>query len=194
MAVPRTLLAALLCCSAAAALAACTPADSAPTVAAASAAAVADGAYDDEDDLLDDDLADPEPSMDTASVPAAPTAECATPTPTELPGHTVLLVVAVEENDLTAQPARYLCDEARYDAAGTAEHYGFATAGVEATLVDRAHGDPVRPVRLDAVISHLDDCLAGRDPGSPYGCFGNAYDVVLDSHGRIMRIGELAVP
>ncbi|MEV7924673.1 MULTISPECIES: hypothetical protein [unclassified Kitasatospora] len=192
MAVPRTLLAALLCCTAAAALAACTPADSAPTVAAASAAAAADGAYDDEDDLLDDDLADPEPSMDTSPVP---TADCATPTPTERPGHTVLVVLATEDGDVTAQPARYSCDEARYEGTGTPARYGFATAGVEATLVDRPHGDPTRTVRLEDVLGHLEDCLAEHEPDdAPYGCYGNVYDVVLDSHGRIMRIGELVEP
>ncbi|WP_371519188.1 hypothetical protein [Kitasatospora sp. NBC_01300] len=192
MAVPRTLIAALLCCTAAAALAACTPADSAPTVAAASAAAVADGAYDDEDDLLGDDLADPEPSMDTS--PAAPAADCATPTPTERPGHTVLVVLATEDGDVTAQPARYSCDEARYEGTGTPARYGFATAGVEATLVDRPHGDPTRTVRLEDVLGHLEDCLAEHEPDAPYGCYGNVYDVVLDSHGRIMRIGELVEP
>ncbi|MFJ3215722.1 hypothetical protein ACIPLC_07380 [Kitasatospora sp. NPDC086801] len=192
MAVPRTLLAALLCCTAAAALTACTPADSAPTVAAASAAAVADGAYDDEDDLLDDDLADPEPSMDTS--PATPVADCATPTPTERPGHTVLVVTATEDGEVTAQPARYLCDEARYEGTGEAARYGFATAGVEATLVDRPHADPTRPVRLEEVLGHLEDCLVEHGSDAPDGCYGNVYDVVLDSHGRIMRIGELVGP
>ncbi|MEV8322850.1 hypothetical protein [Kitasatospora sp. NPDC056731] len=191
MAVPRTLLAALLCCTAAAALAACTPADSAPTIAAASAAAVADGAYDDEDDLLDDDLAGPEPSMDTSPSPAA---DCATPTPTERPGHTVLVVLATEDGDVTAQPARYSCDEARYEGTGAPARYGFATAGVEATLVDHPHADPTRPVRLEDVLGHLEDCLAEHEPDPPYGCYGNVYDVVLDSHGRIMRIGELVGP
>ncbi|MEU9078092.1 hypothetical protein ACFYUY_32475 [Kitasatospora sp. NPDC004745] len=189
MAVHRTLLAALLTCSAAAAtLSACTPADSAPTVAAASAAAVADGAYDDEDDQ-DGDLGGPEPTMDTSP---APVVECATPTPTERPGHTVLVVVAVEGTEVVAQPARYLCDEARYEASGEPARYGFASAGVEASLVDRPNVDPTKPVRLEEVLGHLEECLGERDPGSTEGCYGNAYDVVLDSHGRIMRIGEIA--
>ncbi len=63
-----------------------------------------------------------------------------------------------------------------------------------ATLVDRPRGDRAKPVPLEELITHLNDCLAERDPADPWGCHGNAYDVVLDSHGRIMRIGEVPGP
>ncbi|MFJ8625204.1 hypothetical protein ACIRD3_20495 [Kitasatospora sp. NPDC093550] len=199
MAVPRNLLAAaLLACGAAAALTGCTPAESHPTVAAASAAAVADEAA---DGLLDEDDEFLEEEEDEAYSPAAgPSAtgastagpECTAPA--ELPGHEVLVVVAAGPAEITAQPARHTCDPARYVPAGSPVHYGFAAAGVTATLVDRPHGDPAKAVPLPELITHLDDCLAERDPADPFGCHGNAYDVVLDSHGRIMRIGELAGP
>ncbi|RKT10988.1 hypothetical protein BX285_4921 [Streptomyces sp. 1114.5] len=209
MAVPRNLLAAaLLACGTAAVLSGCTPADSGPAVAAASAAAVADeGAddfLDDEDFLAEEDeegyspAAEPsaESSADsaasTAAGPARAAADCTAPA--QSPGHEVLVVVAAGPAELTAQPARYTCDPARYAPTGTPVHYGFAAAGVTATLVDRPHDDPARSVPLEDLITHLNDCLAERDPADPWGCHGNAYDVVLDSHGRIVRIGEVTVP
>ncbi|MER7580355.1 hypothetical protein [Kitasatospora sp. NPDC097691] len=211
MAVPRNLLAAaLLACGTAAALTGCTPADSGPTVAAASAAAVADEAADDlldeDDELLGEEeeaeeayspadnpsAGDPSAADPSLAAPSVPAPEC--PAPAERPGHEVLVVVAAGPATVTAQPARHTCDPARYTPTGTPVHYGFAAAGVTATLVDRPHGDPARAVPLAELIAHLDDCLAERDPAAPYGCHGNAYDVVLDSHGRIMRIGEVEGP
>lgn len=201
MAVPRNLLAAaLLACGTAAALTGCTPADSRPTVAAASAAAVADEAA---DDLLDEDdeLLGKEEDVEEAYSPAAdpsaadpsgPAPGCTAPR--ERPGHEVLVVVAAGPAALTARPARFTCGPARYAPTGTPVHYGFAAAGVAATLVDRPHDEPARAVPLADLVAHLNDCLAERDPAPPYGCHGNAYDVVLDSHGRIMRIGEVERP
>ncbi|MER7753175.1 hypothetical protein [Kitasatospora sp. NPDC097643] len=188
MAAPRILLAALLSSTAAVGLAACTPADSGPTVAAASSAAIADGVDldDDPDDGGGDDAADaPESFLQEAPAPA-PTCTA----PTLRPGHSVLVVISAEPAELTARTARFSCDDHRYEPAGTPVHYGFAAAGVSATLVDRPHGNPAKPVPLPELVAHLDDCLAEREPAEPYGCYGNAYDVVLDSHGRIMRIGE----
>ncbi|MBD0673328.1 hypothetical protein [Streptomyces sp. CBMA156] len=140
----------------------------------------------------------PDPSADQPAEPSAgPSAlpfsgpECATPT--GLPGHEVLVVVSAAPDGLTARPARFGCGPVGYEPTGAPTRYGFATAGVAATLIDEPYGDPVRPVPLHELIAHLDDCLAGREPAaSPDGCHGNAYDVVLDSHGRIMRIGEVA--
>lgn len=215
------LAAALLVCGTAAVLTGCTPADSGSTVAAASAAALADEGADDlldEDDLFYEEdeesyssaaepsvpagSADPsgessgEPSAEPFAGPfagpsTAPSsgAECASPTPH--PGHQVLLVVAAGPAELTARPARFSCGSARYEPAGDPARYGFARAGVAVTLVGGPHDDPAGTVPLDALLAHIDDCLADREPADPYGCHGNAYDVVLDSHGRIMRIGEV---
>ncbi|KJS55826.1 hypothetical protein [Streptomyces rubellomurinus] len=194
MAVPRTLLAAALIGSAAAVLTACTPADSRPTVAAASAAASADDlgedVLDDDFDLMDEEQLD-EPAEPEAPAPA-PAASCTAPV--RHPGHQVLVVVTADTAELTAQPARYACDEERYEPAGAPVHYGFAAAGVAATLLDRTPGAPPRPVRLAELVDHLDTCLADLVPAAPYACRGEAYDVVLDSHGRIMQIAELDQP
>ncbi|MFE6055226.1 hypothetical protein ACFQ6N_31135 [Kitasatospora sp. NPDC056446] len=197
MAVPRNLLAAALLACGAAALAGCTPADSRPTVTAASAAAVADEAaddfLDDEGDLLaEDDEEAYAPTTDPAAGGPSYAADCTAPV--EAPGHEVLVVVSAGPAELTAQPARYTCEPVGYTPTGSPVHYGFAAAGVTATLVDRPHGDPARPVPLAELVTHLNDCLAERDPADPWGCHGNAYDVVLDSHGRIMRIGEVSWP
>ncbi|MER7843608.1 hypothetical protein ABTZ03_06620 [Kitasatospora sp. NPDC096077] len=196
MAVPRILLAAvLLTGTAAAALTGCTPADSRPTVAAASsAAALADEGADDplldDDDFVDDDGA--YPAAGTIAAPESPAPECTAPEP--LPGHQVMIVVSAGPAELTAQPARHSCTPPHYEATGTPVHYAFAAAGVDATLVDRPNADPAKPVQLDELVTHLNDCLAERDPADPYACFGNAYDVVLDSHGRIIRIAEISEP
>ncbi|MFD4658960.1 hypothetical protein ACFWP2_25400 [Kitasatospora sp. NPDC058444] len=131
------------------------------------------------------------PSAGPSAEPSAG-AECASPTPH--PGHEVLLVVAAGPAELTARTARFSCGSARYEPAGGPVRYGFARAGVAATLVGGPHGDPAGTVPLDALLAHIDDCLAEREPADPYGCHGNAYDVVLDSHGRIMRIGEVEGP
>ncbi|MFH8381887.1 hypothetical protein ACH4E7_13205 [Kitasatospora sp. NPDC018058] len=193
MAVPRILLAAAaLTGTALACLTGCTPADSRPTVAAASSAAAladdgADDLLDDDDDLVDDAAAD-SPVASTVAAPA-PSDPC--PAPGRPPGHQVLIIVSADPGDLTAQPARYTCDPPHYEATGTPVHYGFAASGVTATLVDRPHEDAAKPVQLDELVTHLNDCLADRDPADPYACYGNAYDVVLDSHGRIMRIAEI---
>ncbi|MEU8922342.1 hypothetical protein AB0D10_15610 [Kitasatospora sp. NPDC048545] len=207
MAVPRNLLAvALLACGTAAVVTGCTPAESRPTVAAASAAAVADEAADDfldEDYLLDDEEYGVEgedgeeayaPAEDPSATADAPSAAASTActAPAELPGHEVLVVVSASTAELTARPARHSCGPARYTATGSAVHYGFSADGVTATLVDRSHGDPARPVPLEDLVVHLNDCLAERDPADPYGCHGNAYDVALDPHGRITSIGEVA--
>ncbi|MEU1283876.1 hypothetical protein [Kitasatospora sp. NPDC005856] len=217
MATPRTLLAAaLLVCGAAAVLTGCTPADSGSTVAAASAAAMADEDTDDlldEDDLFYEEEEEDEESYSSAAGPSVPAgsvdpsaepsvepsvepftgpsadAGCAAPTPR--PGHEVLLVVAAGPAELTARPARFSCGSARYEPAGSPVHYGFASAGVTASLAGGPHDDPAGTVPLDALLAHIGDCLADREPADPYGCHGNAYDVVLDSHGRIMRIGEV---
>ncbi|MER7671928.1 hypothetical protein ABTY61_26195 [Kitasatospora sp. NPDC096128] len=190
MAVPRILLAAAALTGAAlAGLTGCTPADSRPTVAAASsAAALADEGLD--DPLLDDgdDFAD-DGGYPAAGTIAAPAPECTAPVPA--PGHQVLIVVAAGPAELTAQPARFACTPPRYEATGSPVHYGFASSGVTATLVDRPREETAKPVHLDELVTHLNDCLAERDPADPYGCYGNAYDVVLDSHGRIMRIAEV---
>ncbi|MFJ8473198.1 hypothetical protein [Kitasatospora sp. NPDC094011] len=195
MAVPRILLAAvLLTGTAAAALTGCTPADSHPTVAAASsAAALADEGAD--DPLLDDDFVDDDGTYPTAGIiaaPESPAPECTAPEP--LPGHQVMIVVSAGPAELTAQPARHSCTPPHYEATGTPVHYAFAASGVDATLVDRPNADPAKPVQLDELVTHLNDCLAERDPADPYACFGNAYDVVLDSHGRIIRIAEVSEP
>ncbi|MFH9350339.1 hypothetical protein [Kitasatospora sp. NPDC017646] len=210
MAVPRILLAAaVLTATALAGLTGCTPADSRPTVAAASsAAALADDGADDplgDDDDMVDDLADDgayaagpvaapaDPANPAApAAPAEPAPECTAPA--TVPGHQVMIVVAAGPAELTAQPARHTCAPPRYEATGTPVHYGFAAAGVTATLVDRPHEEAAKPVQLDELVTHLNDCLAERDPADPYGCYGNAYDVLLDSHGRIMRIAEVEVP
>ncbi|MFF2544501.1 hypothetical protein ACFVUY_18255 [Kitasatospora sp. NPDC058063] len=136
-----------------------------------------------------------EPSVEPfAGPPAEPSAGPGCAAPTARPGHEIFLVVAAGPAELTARPARFNCGSARYEPAGSPVHYGFAGAGVAATLVDGPHDDPARTVPLDELIAHIDDCLAEREPADPYGCHGNAYDVVLDSHGRIMRIGEVDGP
>ncbi|MFJ2578984.1 hypothetical protein [Kitasatospora aureofaciens] len=192
MAAPRILLATLLSCTAAVAavtgLAACTPADSDPTVVTASAEV---------DEADDDGLGDPTDAADgtveaappAPSVPTAPSAPGGCAVVGEHPGHRVLQVVAVDSGELTALATRYVCGDKRFEAVGSPARYGFAAAGVDATLVDAA-----QPVPLSDLLTHLDDCLANGQPARPYGCFGNTYDVVLDSHGRIMRIAELARP
>ncbi|MBD0695647.1 hypothetical protein [Streptomyces sp. CBMA123] len=201
MAVPRILLAAAaLTGTALVGLTGCTPADSRPTVAAASsAAALADEGVDDplldDDDLADDGTYPTAGTIAAPDAPAAPDATdpvCAAPEPA--PGHQVLIVVAAGPAELTAQPARYACTPPHYEATGSPVHYAFAAAGVAATLVDRPRQEPAKPVQLDELVTHLNDCLAERDPADPYGCDGNAYDVVLDSHGRIMRISEVEGP
>ncbi|MFF9642492.1 hypothetical protein [Kitasatospora aureofaciens] len=206
MAVPRILLAAAaLTATALAGLTGCTPADTRPTVtAASSAAALADDGTDDlldEDDFGDDLADDGDYAAGAVAVPAAPAAptdpaapapECAAPEVD--PGHQVVVVVAAGPAELTAQPARFTCTPSRYEATGTPVHYGYAAAGVTATLIDRPHEEAAKPVHLDELVTHLNDCLAERDPADPYGCSGNAYDVVLDPHGRIMRIAEVEVP
>ncbi|MFI6156998.1 hypothetical protein ACIBCA_30435 [Kitasatospora sp. NPDC051170] len=188
MAVPRTLLAAaLLGCTAMAALTACDPADSGPTVTAASAAAAADDQGEDPlaDDFGDEGDLDAVPSLPgVPAAPAAPTPGCTARVPQ--PGHQVVLVVTADSSELTARPADYSCAQTRYLPTGPAVHYGFADSGVTATLADRP-----RPVPLDELIDHLGDCLAAQDPAT---CHDNAYDVALDPHGRISRIGELDLP
>ncbi|MGW2376212.1 MULTISPECIES: hypothetical protein [Kitasatospora] len=201
MAVPRILLAAAaLTATALAGLTGCTPADSRPTVAAASSAAAladdgADDPLDDDDDLADDGSYAAAGAVAAPEAPEAaetPAPECTAPVVT--PGHQVLIVVAAGPAELTAQPARFACTPPHYEPTGTPVHYGFAAAGVTATLVDRPHEEAAKPVELDELVTHLNDCLAERDPADPYACYGNAYDVVLDSHGRIMRISEVEVP
>ncbi|MFJ9697084.1 hypothetical protein [Kitasatospora sp. NPDC101183] len=194
MAVPRTLVvAALLGCTAMAALTACDPADDGPTVTAASAAAAADDHgqdpladdFDDYDDFGDlGDPGDPGDGNELDAPAPAPAPGCTTPAPA--PGHQVMLVVTADASELTARPAGYSCPRTRYLPTGPAVHYGFAADGVTATLADRP-----RPVPLDELIDHLSDCLAAQDPAT---CHDNAYDVTLDDHGRISRIGELAQP
>ncbi|MFJ9774237.1 hypothetical protein ACIRVF_23835 [Kitasatospora sp. NPDC101157] len=147
-----------------------------------------------------DSPADPGASADPAASatpadpadPGASAPECTAPA--AAPGHQVMIVVAAGPAELTAQPARFSCAPPRYEATGAPVHYGFAAAGVTATLVDRPNGEAAKPVRLDELVIHLNDCLAERDPADPYGCHGNAYDVVLDPHGRIVRIAEVGVP
>ncbi|WP_316527170.1 hypothetical protein [Kitasatospora brasiliensis] len=183
MATPRLLFAAaLLACAGATTLTGCTPSDDGPTVSAASAAAQADEGA---DDLLDDDdelFAEEEVPYSAVAAPA-----CAVPTVG--PGHQILVVVTATPAELTAQPARFDCAPARYEPTGSPVHYGFTAAGVTATLADDPHDVP-----LDDLIAHLDDCLAERAPAGPTACHGNTYDVVLDSHGRIMRIAEVPGP
>ncbi|MFI2611699.1 hypothetical protein [Kitasatospora sp. NPDC018619] len=133
----------------------------------------------------------PDAAPDASAAPS-PGPGCVTPT--RLPGHQVLVVVSAGPAELTARPARFSCGSARYEPTGSPVHYGFAGAGVAASLVDAPHEDPAGNVPLDELIAHIGDCLAERDPAEPYGCHGNAYDVVLDSHGRIMRIGEVEGP
>ncbi|MEU4119621.1 hypothetical protein AB0F71_34630 [Kitasatospora sp. NPDC028055] len=204
MAVPRFLLtAAALTGLALAGLTGCTPADSRPTVAAASSAAALsdegldDPLLDDADDFADEEAYDTatDAATGTVAAPGAPVDPApACTAPALRPGHQVLVVVAAGPAELTAQPARFACTPPRYEATGSPVHYGFAAAGVTATLVDRPRGESARPVHLDELVTHLNDCLAERDPADPYGCHGNAYDVVLDSHGRIMRITEVQGP
>ncbi|MGW2253002.1 hypothetical protein ACWCXH_22780 [Kitasatospora sp. NPDC001660] len=202
MAAPRILLTALLSCTAAAitvvGLASCTPADENPTV--MSASGELGGSNDDPDDP-----GDPTDASDDAveAAPPAPSSSAAHCSPAgERPGHSVLRVVAadtVDPAELTARATRYVCGPNRFEPAGDPVRYSFAAAGVDAalvdaSLVDQQQGDPAKPVPLPALLNHLDDCLASRAPDAPYGCYGNTYDVVLDSHGRIMRITELARP
>ncbi|WP_049653793.1 hypothetical protein [Kitasatospora sp. MY 5-36] len=148
------------------------------------------------------DVPAPPDSPDAPASPDEPSAEPSTESsagpgcavPTGRPGHEFLVVVSAGPAELTARSARFSCGSARYEPVGSPVHYGFAGAGVAATLVDVTHDEPARTVRLDELIAHIDDCLAEREPADPYGCHGNAYDVVLDSHGRIMRIGEVEGP
>lgn len=202
MATPRILLTAVLSCTAVAltvaGLASCTPVDEHPTAVSASSES---GGPDDDPGDAGDDAVEAVPSLPSAPATCSPAGE--------RPGHTVLLVVAADPADpagaadaagaldgpgLTARATRYLCSPNRFEPVGRPMHYSFAAAGVDAALVDRRHGDPAKPVPLPELLTHLDDCLAARPPATPYGCYGNTYDVVLDSHGRVMRITELGRP
>ncbi|MEV7025305.1 hypothetical protein [Kitasatospora sp. NPDC093558] len=202
MAPPRTLLTALLSCTAVAisvvGLSSCTPADENPTVVSASTEL---GGADDDDPGDPGDPGDaPDDGVEAAPPLPSPSASPACSPAGERPGHNVLRVVAVtavgtpDTAELTARATRYHCSPNRFEPVGGPVRYAFAAAGVEAALVDLPNGEPAKPVPLPELLGHLDGCLAGRPPAAPYGCYGNTYDVVLDSHGRIMRIAELGRP
>ncbi|MEE1785341.1 hypothetical protein PUR71_20845 [Streptomyces sp. SP17BM10] len=208
MATPRMLLTALLSCAAVAltvaGLTACTPVDENPT--AVSASGESSGPDDDPADPADpgDPRDDPDDAVEAAPALPSPSASCSPAG--EHPGHTVLRVVAADPAraadavgspdgpGLSARATRYLCAPNRFEPVGAPVRYTFAAAGVDAALADRQHGDPARPVPLPELLAHLDACLATRPPAAPDGCYDNTYDVVLDSHGRIMRITELGRP
>ncbi|GAA1402871.1 hypothetical protein GCM10009639_46810 [Kitasatospora putterlickiae] len=191
----RLLLAVLLCCAATAGVAACTPIDEDPTLAMASddvedpedaefAGEVGDagdtGDVGDAGGLAEEEYgdspdADAEPGLD-----AAPPTPCAT--------HAVrrtVQVLDVVDGRLTLRPA--CAPEADPSSHALAAH---ATA----TLVDLPHDEPAKEVQLPLLLDHLDACLTDGAPEPPYACYGNTYDVVLDSRGRITRIRELQRP
>ncbi|MFE7559835.1 hypothetical protein [Kitasatospora sp. NPDC057500] len=172
----RLLLAVLLCCTATAGLAACTPIDEDPTLAMAS-----------------DDLEGPEDPEDPADAGtdgdagadvfgAAPD----TYSPDACAAHTTRRTVQVLDATAGRLTVRPTCAP---DAASAVHPLA---AHATATLVDLPHDEPAKEVQLPVLLDHLDSCLApDAAPEPPYACYGNTYDIVLDSRGRITRIREL---
>ncbi|WP_395294036.1 hypothetical protein ACF9IK_10910 [Kitasatospora hibisci] len=195
----RLLAAALLCC---AALTACGPADDAPRAAPAapsSDAPQAAPAAPSSDAPSATATAAPTTAPTTASTPAVP----ATPTPAcasaaYRAGHRVVQLASVGPTALTARPTRFVCgpdvpSDGYYEATGEPAQYTLAPTAT-ATLVDLGHGEGAKPVPLTVLVQHADDCLAKRTPAAPYGCYGDKYDLVQDSQGRVIRIAELYHP
>ncbi|WP_406204308.1 hypothetical protein OH807_28540 [Kitasatospora sp. NBC_01560] len=183
----RLLLAALLC---GAALTACTSSKDAPATAAPATAtprAVPPP--------VTAPTASTAPSVSSSS-PATPTPACASAA--YLPGHRIVQLTTVSATSLTARPTRFVCGpdvpgDGHYEADGTPAPYAL-TPIATATLVDLEHGEGATVVPLTVLVQHADDCLAKREPTRPYGCYGDKYDLVSDSQGRITRISELYQP
>lgn len=115
-----------------------------------------------------------------------------------LPGHRIVQLTTVSATSLTARPTRFVCGpdvpgDGHYEADGTPAPYAL-TPIATATLVDLEHGEGATVVPLTVLVQHADDCLAKREPTRPYGCYGDKYDLVSDSQGRITRISELYQP
>ncbi|MER8186991.1 hypothetical protein [Kitasatospora sp. NPDC094015] len=111
------------------------------------------------------------------------------------PGHQVVHVTAVSATGLTAQKTVFTCgpdvdNDGYYTATGSAQPYHFAS-GATATVVDLGAGSAQRAVPLPTLVEHLGGCLAHADGEQ---CFGDNYDVTVDSAGRVTTIAELFHP
>ncbi|MFF7455359.1 hypothetical protein [Kitasatospora sp. NPDC008115] len=181
MTAPRRLLVAvLLCCAATTGLAACTPIDEDPTLAMAS-----DGLEDPEDAEDAEDAVDPPAPEDAGAdvFGAAPDAY----SPALCAAHTTRRTVQVLDATAGRLTVRPTCAP---DAAPAVHPLA---AHATATLVDLPHDEPAKEVQLPVLLDHLDTCLTpAAAPEPPYACYGNTYEIVLDSRGRITRIRELS--
>ncbi|MFB8239033.1 hypothetical protein ACFC58_21045 [Kitasatospora purpeofusca] len=187
----RLLLAVLLCCAVTTGLAACTPIDEDPTLAMSSDEVGDARDTEDPDDIEDageDGYPDTEEywsaagagaDLDLAS-PASSPAACETGA-----GRRVVQVLDVRDGRLSVRPVPPGCP-------ADAEPVDLALAAhATATLVDLPHDEPAKEVQLPVLLDHLDTCLSGGEPESPYACYGDTYDLVVDARGRITRIREL---
>lgn len=127
---------------------------------------------------------------------AAPQADCTAAA--QRPGHRVINVTAAAADRLTATGTVFVCgpevdNDGYYRATGAATGYSFAS-GASARLVTVSGAVDSAPVSVAALVQHVNDCAADREPAAPYACFGGMYDITTDAAGRITSVTELYHP
>ncbi|PBC78914.1 hypothetical protein BX265_3705 [Streptomyces sp. TLI_235] len=114
------------------------------------------------------------------------------------PGHKVVNVTAATAAKVTATQTRLVCgpdidDDGYYEPTGAASAYTFAP-GATAELFAMSSTMAPKAVSLAEFAAHAEDCAHDREVAAPYSCYGGAYDITVDSAGRITRISELFHP
>lgn len=130
--------------------------------------------------------------------PKTPSADCTTRA--QHPGHKVIDVVGVTPGSLQlkATATRFVCgpdvpDDGYYESAGAPASYQLAPGATADLMVLDAQSGP-RPASVADLIKHASECIQGHDVARPYGCYGNMYDITVDSAGHITDISELYHP
>ncbi|MCX4749643.1 hypothetical protein OG455_29720 [Kitasatospora sp. NBC_01287] len=141
--------------------------------------------------------AKPTPTKPTAA-PSSPTADC-TAAATH-PGHKVINAVTgwADPNRLGGNPTKFICgpdvpDDGYYQSVAGSADYTFAP-GATAHLVGNYASEGGQSVSITDLLTHIDHCTTGNTTGNPSACYGNMYDITVDSAGRITTITEVYHP
>ncbi|GAA0676290.1 hypothetical protein GCM10010193_31740 [Kitasatospora atroaurantiaca] len=119
---------------------------------------------------------------------------------TDLPGHKVIHVVSgdVAAEQLMASATKFSCGPntpsgGAYTPTGPTVRYSAVTE-ITADLATLRGVGANLTVPFSRLIEHANDCTDRGAVAEPFSCFGNNYEITVDSAGQITHISELFHP
>ncbi|MGW1200887.1 hypothetical protein ACWD4B_34335 [Streptomyces sp. NPDC002536] len=126
-------------------------------------------------------------------------ADCGGKPPVMPAGHTMIEIKLERDaaSGFEAQKAQPACtpNDWIYHGQGDSQHYKLAS-GAKIELAENDAPKHLKPVSKDDFDKHVDGCLRNDHDAvkSPFGCYGNVYDITQNAKGDIQTIQEIWHP